>query len=193
MNWNESCRKVLWRQQEGCIKHSNVDRTQGKILGLRWTLCSLNEHLPQAACITALKNQLDCISFEQKFSPWINELNVLTLRGKQTSFWLEQYIQESHDSLNPETASFWSDRCIVVYCKLTRLLYTSQKLSHWHLTKSTTYWLREWACTAMWHFPTIFWELRLGVVSDIIVIAKSELLNWVQNPSTTSQADQICP
>ena len=65
---------------------------------------------------------------------------------------------------------------ISVYCKLSRLSYTCQKLSHRHLMKNVIYWLNESGCsncTVGRHFPTTFWELRLRVISDVLVIARS--------------------
>lgn len=79
-------------------------------------------------------------------------------------------------SFHRENVAAYSSACsISVYCELTRLPYTCQKLSLWHLAKNIIYWLKESGCshhTADRHFPTTFWELRLGVISDV-VIAKS--------------------
>lgn len=120
-------------------------------------------------------------------------MNPMTLYSRADEPSSDLHTQKPHDSVSPErnVASHYSACSVSVYCELTRLPYACQKLSHWHLTKNTIYWLNEPGCsncTARRHFPTTFRELRLRVISDVTAIAKSPRAERSPNPSFYGQS-----
>lgn len=111
---------------------------------------------------------------------WLFNLNKWTMnpmdlqsRADETS---DVYIHKSHDSVIPERNAA-SPQPTVFTVNWPDFPYACQKLSHWHLTKKH-YLLAKWIRVLQLqsirqHFPTTFWELRLGVISDVLAIAKS--------------------
>lgn len=112
----------------------------------------------------------------------------LMLKGRWTFIWLA-YPEVWWPKKN---AASYSTACsISFYCELTDFLMHAKSYRIGTSQKNTIYWLNKSACsdcTEKRHFPTTFWELRLGVISDVTVIAKSPRAKQSPNPSFWSQS-----